>query len=184
MVTGPFANTVVPWRHFSFSDIFTDGGVPLADALDYFPHCFERDLNSYVAETYTNQTSVDYLIYEAPTIDVFQNVMSGTPGTLDLGVHGGGHLSGGLDLFDFFASPSDPAFHLHHGMVDPVWTMWQAQDPENRQYALSGTLTTLNIPPSPNVTLDDYLSWGVLGEVKTSGTRVGERDRRAFLLSP
>ena len=37
--------------------------------------------------------------------------------------------------------------------------MWQAQDPENRQYALSGTPTTLNIPPSPNVTLDDYLSW-------------------------
>ena len=120
MATGPFANTVVPWRHFSFSNIFTDDGVLLADALDYFPHCFDRDLNSYTAETYTNQTSVDYLIYEASTNDVFQNVMSGTPGTLDLRVNGGGHLSGGPDLFDFFASPSDPAFHLHHGMVDLV----------------------------------------------------------------
>lgn len=164
VVTGPFANMTVPWRHFQFSEVITDAGVLPPDALDYNPHCFARDLNDYVAETYTNQSSVDYLIYKSPSIADFQNVMSGTAGTLNLGVHGGGHLSAGPDLFDFFASPSDPAFHLHHAMIDLLWTMWQAQNPLTRQYALSGTSTTLNIPPSPNVTLATVIGWGLLDQ--------------------
>lgn len=66
-----------------------------------------------------------------------------------------------------FASPGDPAFYLHHGMIDRVWTIWQAIDPVNRQNALAGTGTFLNIPPSANVTLDDEMNWGILGPVMT-----------------
>jgi tyrosinase len=66
-----------------------------------------------------------------------------------------------------FASPGDPAFYLHHGMIDRVWTIWQALDPINRQYAISGTRTFLNVPPSDNVTLSDVMDWGVLGPAMT-----------------
>lgn len=88
--------------------------------------------------------------------------MSGTPGTYDLGVHGGGHFTMGPIGSDFFASPGDPGFYFH-AQIDRMWTLWQASDPAGRQDALSGTETILNIPPSPNVTLESVLRWGQLG---------------------
>jgi tyrosinase len=36
----------------------------------------------------------------------------------------------------------------------------QAQDPQTRQYALSGTNTMLNSPPSANTTLNDTINLG------------------------
>lgn len=39
---------------------------------------------------------------------------------------------------DFFASPGDPLFYFHHGMLDRVWWIWQMQDPENRVNAIPG----------------------------------------------
>ena len=176
VVTGPFANTTLPFQHFTIQDAISfDGSLP-ANAFDYYPHCFQRDLNSYAAEYYTNKSDVDYLIYQAPDITTFQNVMSGALGNPSLGVHGGGHLTVGPDLFDFFTSPSDPAFWLHHGMIDLVWTMWQARDPANRQFALSGGSTTFNIPPSPNVTLSYVENWGVLGEAREIGSLMSVTD--------
>ena len=58
-------------------------------------------------------------------------------------------------------SPSDPAFWLHHAMVDRVWWIWQSLDPFHRYTEVSGTHTLLNFPPSSPVTLDDYidLAW-------------------------
>lgn len=88
--------------------------------------------------------------------------MNGVGEAAVFGVHSGGHYSAGPDLFDFFTSPSDPAFQLHHGMIDLVYTLWQVRDPSKRQYALSGGSTTFNIPPSPNVTVNDYMSFGYL----------------------
>jgi hypothetical protein len=42
-------------------------------------------------------------------------------------LHTAGHLSvGGLNN-DVYASAGDPVFFLHHGMVDRLWTVWQAQ---------------------------------------------------------
>lgn len=37
---------------------------------------------------------------------------------------------------DFYASPGDPLFYLHHAMLDRVWWIWQMQDPENRVNAM------------------------------------------------
>jgi tyrosinase len=37
-----------------------------------------------------------------------------------------------LYLQDFYASPGDPAFYFHHGMLDRVWWIWQMQDPDKR----------------------------------------------------
>lgn len=74
-------------------------------------------------------------------------------------------------LQDLFASPADPVFYLHHSQLDRVWAQWQAAgDGWDRIYganALSGGNTTLDIPPSPNVTLDYVMDWDVLGPEKT-----------------
>lgn len=64
---------------------------------------------------------------------------------------------------DLFASPADPAFYLHHTMLDRVWWMWQMQSPEERTSgptAVGGTITFLNDPPSRNASLDDYNNYG------------------------
>lgn len=94
-------------------------------------------------------------------------------------VHGGGHFSNffllpcpalakpslgvGIDMIDSFASPGDPTFFLHHAQIDRLWTLWQHGDLSTRQYALSGTRTFLNWPPSPVGTLEDIIDLGKLG---------------------
>lgn len=63
---------------------------------------------------------------------------------------------------DLFVSPGDPAFYLHHAMIDRVWWIWQQLDPETRTGAngIAGTGTFLNMPPSPDTTLDTVLNLG------------------------
>lgn len=123
--------------------------------------CLQRDINSAVAETYTNQGLIDQMLAES-NIGNFQTLMNGAPGTKNIGLHAGGHFTIGKIGSDFFASPQDPAFWVHHGNVDRLYTQWQAADPENRQYAVAGTSTVLNIPPSDNVTLDYVQTWNGL----------------------
>ena len=41
--------------------------------------------------------------------------------TPDYGTHAGGHYPIGSQMADFFASPADPVFWLHHGIIDRVW---------------------------------------------------------------
>ena len=118
--------------------------------------------DTYIATHFTNYSDVDYLIYKTRNITDFQNTMDIGGHGIVFGVHAAGHYTAGPDLFDFFASPSDPAFQLHHGMIDLVYTLWQARDPLNRQYAVSGGSTTFNIPPSPDVTVDHLLNFGTL----------------------
>lgn len=81
-----------------------------------------------------------------------------------------GHYTiGGDPGGDFFGSPGDPAFWLHHAQIDRVWWIWQNQNLPERQNAISGTITLSNVPPSRNGTLDDLLDLGVLGDVRTIG---------------
>jgi tyrosinase len=78
-----------------------------------------------------------------------------------LRIHLGGHNTIGGDAgSDFYNSPSDPYFWLHHAMVDRVWWTWQNQDIEKRRYTIAGTLTFQNIPPTRNATLDDIMTMG------------------------
>lgn len=149
---------------FDFSLVFGDG-LP-SNWTAYTPHCLQRDLNNYVATLYGNQTAIDHLLAQ-PDIVSFQATQSYlSPTSADLGVHPGGHVSLGLALLDVFVSPGDPAFFLHHAMLDRVWAIWQALDPETRTYALNGTTVIFDPPDAPEVTLDTVQSWGVLGVEK------------------
>ncbi|KAG6011185.1 hypothetical protein E4U41_005549 [Claviceps citrina] len=71
--------------------------------------------------------------------------------------HSAGHLFiSGYDN-DFYTSPGDPLFYFHHAQVDRLWSIWQALDFPTREYALDGTITFQNVPPSRNATLDDLM---------------------------
>lgn len=65
-------------------------------------------------------------------------------------------------MADFFASPQDPSFMLHHAFIDKLWAEWQDQDPETRRYAVNGTTVIYDPPGAPVVTLDTMVEFGEL----------------------
>jgi tyrosinase len=141
------------------------GGTGAADnPLDYNPRCLKRDLTDYINQRFANASSILDLILNNNNVYDFQMVMQGVPNSGSIGVHGGGHYAmGGDPGRDVFVSPGDPAFYLHHSMIDRVWWIWQMLSPKKRIYsdsAISGTNTFLNTPPSANTTLDDYVEYG------------------------
>jgi tyrosinase len=55
------------------------------------------------------------------------------------GVHSGGHFTiSGDPGSDFYVSPGDPAFWLHHSMIDRVWYIWQSQNLAQRLQVIAG----------------------------------------------
>lgn len=140
-----------------------------APAFDYNPRCFNRSLNNFVGTHYNNVTIVDRLL-ASTDINDFLTVMDHWPAKPNgvLGVHGGGHFSLGSTLQDLFASPQDPAFMLHHAMIDRLWGIWQSKDAKNRN-ALNGTVKILNPPTAKIVTLDTDMEFGVLDRPRSVG---------------
>lgn len=72
---------------------------------------------------------------------------------------------------DFYSSPADPLFYSHHAQVDRLWTIWQAQDPDTRQYAISGTRDIIPKPSSTIFTLSDTIDLEHLSPDEDSGPR-------------
>ncbi|KAK3386328.1 hypothetical protein B0T20DRAFT_398137 [Sordaria brevicollis] len=166
VTSGPFANMTVNLGPVALD---VPGGGPQASnpagPLAYNPRCLVRDLTDAINQRYANASSIAFLLSQ-PNIDAFQMIMQGIPGTGDIGVHGGGHYSlGGDPGRDVAVSPGDPAFYLHHAMIDKVWWMWQMVDAEKRVYgengtAVAGTRTFMNMPESEETTLDDEVDFG------------------------
>jgi tyrosinase len=142
------------------STITSGTGLP-AGTFDLNQRPLTRDLNQYIANTWSTQAALDNLL-ACSNADCFELYMSGVPGSSSLGMHSSGHfITGGIGA-DFFASPQDPFFFLHHAEVDRIFTTWQGMHPD-AALGLSGTETCLNIPPSPNATLASWEpDWGYL----------------------
>ncbi|KAJ4393871.1 hypothetical protein N0V93_003087 [Gnomoniopsis smithogilvyi] len=155
---GPFVNQTLQLGPFDFSLVY--GGVLPANWTSPNPRCLTRDLSVPIAQMFNNASAVAFLSHQTQTIAEFQGNMSGIDNP---GVHGGGHFSLGATGADFFASPNDPAFWLHHGMIDKLWTDWQALDPERRTWALNGTDRIFDPPGATEMTLDYEQDWGYLG---------------------
>ncbi|KAK7189633.1 tyrosinase central domain-containing protein [Paraphaeosphaeria sporulosa] len=107
---------------------------PRSDGYGYNPRCIKRDISGYLTQRDATTAKIAALISGQSTIGNFQNQMqSGT------GVHPAGHFTiSGDPGSDFYVSPGDPAFWLHHGMVDRVWYIWQTQDFSKRQQVIAG----------------------------------------------
>lgn len=141
-----------------------------APGFDYNPRCLNRSLNNFIGSHYTNETIVDRLLASTDIVE-FQTRMDHWPPRPDgvLGVHGGGHFSIGATLGDLFVSPQDPAFMLHHSMIDRLWAMWQARDDRNRRHALNGTSTINNPTWGTPVSLDTMMEFGILDRSRPVG---------------
>ncbi|KAK4214968.1 putative tyrosinase [Rhypophila decipiens] len=162
VTTGPFANMTANLGPLSL----TLSGIPGLENLDpaanpytYNPRCLRRDVSSWVSQQWLNDRNTTDLIIENDNIADFQYVMQGDDfADGNFGVHTAGHFTiGGDPAGDFFVSPGDPAFYLHHAQIDRVWWIWQNQKPKERTNTVAGTLTFQNNPPSRDATLEDIV---------------------------
>ena len=178
VTSGPFKDMTVNLGPVALP--LNNGSELYGTGLDYNPRCLKRDIGGAINEAYANCTSIVNLITKNKDIWDFEMVMQGIPGSGSIGVHGGGHYTiAGDPGADVFVSPGDPAFYLHHGMIDRVWWIWQNLDPKNRLDAISGTGTFLNEPPSANTTLDTVINIGYAG-----GTNIAMRDLMSTTSGP
>ena len=189
VTTGPFANAEVPFGPVTIR--LNASYIDNPKNLEHKPHCLSRDLNPKIVSTALKASSVDKLL-QASNITSFINVLDQGPDPTTLNVHAGGHFGTsdhlfissmmlsllnlihfictgvGLDMSDGFASPGDPIFFLHHAQIDRIWALWQKKEPATRQYAITGTGTFFNYPPSPDVKLSDKID---LGKLSPEGPR-------------
>ncbi|CAJ2507152.1 Uu.00g083380.m01.CDS01 [Anthostomella pinea] len=159
VTSGPFTDYVINLGPVTPT---MDGLNASSSALAYNPHCMIRDLNSYVAnEWLTLEKLLNITVGDASgSIALFQNELQGRFGDGFLGLHTAGHNTMGGTSGDLFASPVDPMFWLHHGMVDRVYWIWQALHLDQAD-TTAGTLTINNSPASRNTTVDDVVDLSV-----------------------
>ncbi|OCK98505.1 Di-copper centre-containing protein [Cenococcum geophilum 1.58] len=130
----------------------------------YNPRCMRRDISQWTSSRWSKDSDISSLINANTDIYPFWSLLQGVSSGY-MGVHAAGHFTiGGDPGGDFYTSPGDPTFFLHHAQVDRTWWMWQNQDPVHRTYAVAGTITFSNTPPSRNATLDDLIDLGVNGD--------------------
>jgi tyrosinase len=95
------------------------------------------------------------------SIELFQNELQGRFDDGFLGMHAAGHFSIGGDAGDFFSSPNDPVFFMHHSMIDRVYWLWQALH-LNQAGTIAGTITLNNKPAGRATSLDDVIQTNFL----------------------
>lgn len=114
---------------------------PVTGTMVHNPRCLRRDLNSYAAtKWHTYENLLDVVIGKhSGGIVTFQDEFQGRPADGFLGLHSGGHHTIGGDNSDNYSSIVDPAFMLHHSMVDYVYWLWQALNPDHAR-EVGGTI--------------------------------------------
>jgi tyrosinase len=142
VLDGPFKDYTL---HFGPGKLITD-------------HCLVRGINDSFAIHLNSATIANTT--RLPTFELFRIELEGQPITPTPKLHDSGHLGTGGDMSNFYSSPGDPLFFLHHANIDRIWWMWQNMLP-HRLYEISGRSTTQ--PPFHNVTLDYPLLMGTLG---------------------
>lgn len=154
---GPFSNATITFGPYPLSYVQT--GLP-ANWSEPNPRCLTRDLNSDLLNRMSNQREVTKLLAATNITDFQWRMTPNAPA-----IHGGGHASVGGELADFFGSPQDPTFFVHHSMIDRLWTMWQQRgNGQARRQQYNGTSSAFYAPDTPEVTGDTIISFGPLGE--------------------
>ncbi|KAK8074628.1 Di-copper centre-containing protein [Apiospora hydei] len=132
--TGPFKNPMSP----AISP--APKANPRRDGFGHNPRCLRRDISNQLSSKYLTAQSIVNLITQSPGVARFQNTMQALNN-----VHTSGHFTiAGDPAGDFYTSPGDPAFYLHHAMIDRTWAIWQMQDLPNRMQVIA--MRTWNIP--------------------------------------
>ncbi|KXX76751.1 Tyrosinase [Madurella mycetomatis] len=169
--TGPFKNMTVHLGPVSPAVDPAPPRNPRADGYGDNPRCLRRDISNYLSSRYTRTEDIVSLITNSQNIATFQNVMQGAGGGFGgfggaaggIGVHAGGHFTiAGDPGGDFYTSPNDPAFWVHHGMIDRAWTIWQSLDLAARTQVIAGGSSMMGFGRQQS--LDDLVDLGVVGE--------------------
>ncbi|KAK3319501.1 tyrosinase-like protein [Cercophora scortea] len=170
VTTGPFVNMTVNLGPVGGTADTLPG--PLG-GLGWNPRKMKRDLGGAMNTRYANYTTVLNML-STPNIDKFRLVSEGVPYTVEIGPHGGIHYTmGGDPGGDLFTSPSDPAFWVHHGQMDRVWSIWQALGGfSTKRYTDLGSgnyahITWANEPASDYTKLSDVIDMGYAAESTT-----------------
>ncbi|KAL4816800.1 hypothetical protein BDW67DRAFT_161573 [Aspergillus spinulosporus] len=167
VTSGPFKNFTVNLGPLAPTLLVDGVTAQNGTGLDYNPRCLRRDINVDAASWTTIDKVLD--LFNRTTIGDFQDRLQGDFPNGYLGVHSGGHYTiSGDPAGDFFASPGDPAFYLHHAAIDRVFWTWQNLAPRERTFVVEGptVLQGLGID-APNATLDDVQYFDVLAKDAT-----------------
>jgi tyrosinase len=134
-----------------------------ANGMGNNPRCLRRDISNYLTSRYGRPEDIAALISGSANVGRFQDTMQSSSPTGGMGVHGVGHYTiAGDPGADFYNSPGDPAFWVHHGMIDRTWAIWQSQDTDKRVMTIAGGTSMMGFS-SKLQSLDDTLDLGVVG---------------------
>ncbi|KAK3899123.1 hypothetical protein C8A05DRAFT_37278 [Staphylotrichum tortipilum] len=164
--TGPFKDMVVHLGPVSPSVDPAPPANPRADGYGDNPRCLRRDISNQLSSKYARTQDIVNLITNQKTIATFQDTMQSAGGFGiggGMGVHSAGHFTiAGDPGGDFYTSPNDPAFWLHHGMIDRTWTIWQSQDLAARTNVIAGGTSMMG--GGRQQSLDDPVDLGVVAD--------------------
>lgn len=109
-------------------------------------------MNNYFTTQFLRPVDIANHITSSKDIDTFQTTLQ-TDTAKAFSLHTAGHYTiWGDPGGDFFVSPGEPVFWLHHGQVDRHWWIWQNQDPANRvQQYKGGTLMMVASSPAGHI---------------------------------
>lgn len=138
---------------------------PRKDGMGSNPRCMKRDITNYLTSNFGTTWHEVALTTNYTTVSAWQTALQTKTAEGDLGLHGVGHFTfTGDPSGDFYTSPNDPAFFVHHGMVDRLWTVWQGLDLGARLMAMEGGTEMMDTNgTSRRQTLDDTVDFRVLG---------------------
>ncbi|KAI1337879.1 Di-copper centre-containing protein [Xylariaceae sp. FL0016] len=140
--SGPFKNMSVHLGPMSPAISPAPPRNPQTNGMGYNPRCLRRDITNYLSSRYTTTQNITDLITTYKNIGPFQNAMQAAGRAM--GIHAAGHFTiAGDPAGDFYVSPGDPAFWLHHAMIDRTWATWQIQDLPNRMQVIAGPRTMI-----------------------------------------
>lgn len=128
---------------------------PQANGYGSNPRCLRRDITNYLSTRYGKTSDIVYQINTFQRIGPFQDYMQGAQG-----VHQVGHFTvSGDPGGDFYISPNEPSFWVHHAMIDRIWTTWQSLDYPNRMMQMTGGTSMMG--GGRQQSLDDPIDLGV-----------------------
>ncbi len=134
---------------------------PQSNGMGKNARCLRRDISNYLTSRYGRPEDIAALITGSANVGKFQDNMQSTSPTGGMGVHGVGHFTiAGDPGADFYNSPNDPAFWVHHGMIDRTWGVWQSQNLSTRTNVIAGGTSMVGFNTRLQ-SLDDPVDLGV-----------------------
>ncbi|KAF9761559.1 hypothetical protein IL306_003782 [Fusarium sp. DS 682] len=156
---GPFAGAVA---NLGPPSPGMDGMKATTTPLEYNPRCLRRDLSKFAIDKWMTLPNLYNITLgdASHSIRAMQDEFQGRFADGLLGLHAAGHFAIGGDSSDLYSSPNEPAFFLHHSMVDRIYWIWQVLHPKQAR-DIAGTITIANRPPSRDALKSDPLNMGV-----------------------